>query len=154
MYDLHWSRKELTAQAVGTFCEHYAKTVLLSYGVSIYTPERDDHGIDFVAEVRKGFLKFQVKGIRSWSQYVFMQKETFDVEDGAMFLILILLADGEEPDMYIIPASAWRQESQVFVSHDYEGKKSKPEYGVNVSRKNMPELAKYRLENMLSLFLD
>lgn len=152
MYNLHWSRNDLTAQAVGTFCEHYAKTVLLSYGVDVYTPERDDHGIDFVAEGRKGFLKFQVKGIRSSSQYVFMRKEYFDVEDDAMFLILLLLVDGEEPDMYIIPASAWRQESQVFVSHDYEGKKSKPEYGINISKKNMQELVKYRLGNMLSLF--
>lgn len=152
MYNLHWSRKDLTAQAVGTFCEYFAKMVLLSYGVDVYTPERDDHGIDFVAEGRKGFLKFQVKGIRPSSQYVFMRKEYFNVEDDAMFLILILLVDGEEPDMYIIPASAWRQESQVFVSHDYEGKKSKPEYGVNVSKKNMLELAEYRLENMLSLF--
>ena len=152
MYNLHWSRNDFTAQAVGTFCEHYAKMVLLSYGVNVYTTERDDHGIDFVAEGRKGFLKFQVKGIRSLSQYVFMEKKYFDVEDDTMFLILILLVDGEQPDMYIIPTAAWRQESKAFVSHEYEGKQSKPEYGVNVSKKNMLELAKYRLENMLSLF--
>ena len=124
---------------------------LLSYGVRIYTPEIDDHGIDFVAEGRKGFLKFQVKGVRGLSQ-VFMEKDKFDVEDDAMFLILLLLIDGEEPDMYVIPSSAWRRESTVFVTHEYEGKKSPPDYTVNVSRKNLPELEKYRLENMLSVF--
>ena len=150
-YNVQWARDRLTNQAMGKFCEYYAKMALLSYGIRIYTPEIDDHGIDFVAEGRKGFLKFQVKGVRGLSQ-VFMEKEKFDVEDGAMFLILILLLDGEEPDMYVIPASAWRRESRVFVSHDYEGKRSKPDYTVNVSRKNMPELEKYRLENMLSMF--
>ena len=152
MYNLLWSRKGLTAQKLGTFCEYYAKMTLISYGVNVYTSEIDDHGLDFVAESRNGFLKFQVKGIRASSQYVFMRKDYFTIEDDTMFLFLILLVDGEHPDMYIIPASAWRQESCVFVYRSYEGKKSKPEYGVNISKKNMPELEKYKLENMLSLF--
>lgn len=151
MYNLQWSRANLTPQKVGAFCEYYAKMALISYGVNVYTSEIDDHGIDFVAECRKGFLKFQVKGVRGLSQ-VFMEKEKFDVEDDTMFLILLLLVDGEEPDMYVIPASAWRRESSVFVSHDYLEKKSRPDYTVNVSKKNLPELEKYRVENMLSLF--
>lgn len=151
-YNLHWSRKELTPQKLGTFCEYYAKMALLSYGVSIYTPEIDDHGVDFVAEGRNGFLKFQVKSTRLSSTYVFMQRKYFDIEDDAMFLFLILLSDGEHPRMYIIPTSAWRQESTVFVSRDYDGKKSKPEHGVNVSRKNMREIEKYAIEKMMSLF--
>lgn len=150
-YNVQWARDQLTRQVLGKFCEYYAKMALLSYGVRIYTPEIDDHGIDFVAEGRNGFLKFQVKGVRGLSQ-VFMEKEKFDVEDDAMFLILILLVDGEEPDMYVIPASAWRRESTVFVSHDYPGKKSRPDHTVNVSKKNLPELEQYRLENMLSIF--
>lgn len=40
----------------------------------------------------------------------------------------------------------------MFVSHDYEGKKSGPDYTVNVSKRNLPELEQYRLENMLALF--
>lgn len=153
MYNLNWSRASLTPQKLGTFCEYYAKMTLASYGMDIYTAEVDDHGIDFVAESKKGFLKFQVKAIRvAKSQYVFMQKEHFDIEDENMFLFLILLSDGEHPDTYIIPAPTWGQESKVFVYHAYEGKKSKPEYGINVSKKNRMELEKYRIENMLPLF--
>ncbi len=151
-YNMLWSSGSLTPQKVGVFCEYYAKMTLISYGVNIYTSEIDDHGIDFIAEGRNGFLKFQVKGIRGSSQYVFMPKEYFNIADDAMFLLLVLLIDEEHPDMYIIPTSAWRQKNSVFVSHDYEGKKSKSEYGVNVSRKNMPALEKYRIRNMLSLF--
>ena len=152
MLNLDWSRGNLTAQKLGTFCEYYAKMALASYGLNVYTAEVDDHGIDFVAESKNGFLKFQVKSIRiSTSQYVFMRKDYFDIEDKNLYLLLILLTDGEYPDVYMIPTSAWQQENRVFVYHSYEGKKSKPEYGVNVSKKNMVELEKYKLGNMLSL---
>ena len=53
MYNLNWSRKELTPQKLGTFCEYYAKMSLASYGLNIFTSEVDDHGIDFVAETKK-----------------------------------------------------------------------------------------------------
>ena len=56
MYNLNWSRSDLTRQKLGTFCEYYAKMSLASYGVSIYTSEVDDHGIDFIAESKRGFL--------------------------------------------------------------------------------------------------
>lgn len=155
MYNLNWSRVSLTPQKLGTFGEYYAKMTLASYGMDIYTAEVDDHGIDFVAESKKRFFKFQVKAIRvAKSQYVFMQKEHFDIEDETMFVFLLLLSDGEHPDMYIIPAPTWGQESEVFVYHAYEGKRSKPEYGINVSKKNRMELEKYRIENMLSVILN
>lgn len=60
MYNLNWNRDGLTSQKLGTFCEYYAKMALASYGMSIYTSEVDDHGIDFVAESTEGFLKFHV----------------------------------------------------------------------------------------------
>lgn len=151
MYNLLWSRSGLTPQKLGTFCEYYAKMTLASYGLDIFTSEVDDHGIDFVAESQNGFLKFQVKGVRTaTTQYVFMKKEHFDIEDDSLFLFLILLKDGEHPEEYIIPTSAWRQESSMFVYHAYEGKKSKPEYGINLSKKNMAELENYRIENILA----
>lgn len=153
MYNLDWSRKELTRQKLGTFCEYYAKMSLASYGLSIYTTEVDDHGIDFVAETQKGFLKFQVKSIRSGTNYVFMHKDTFDITDSSLYLILILLKDGEHPIEYIIPSSAWNNiDSKLFVYHAYEDKKSPPEYGINISQKNMPELETYKIENMIDKF--
>ena len=55
MYNLNWSRSNLTRQKLGTFCEYYAKMSLASYGMSIYTSEVDDHGIDFIAESKVDF---------------------------------------------------------------------------------------------------
>lgn len=124
---------------------------LASYGMSIYTSEVDDHGIDFVAETQKGFLKFQVKSIRSGTNYVFMHKDTFDITDTSLYMILLILEDGHHPVEYIIPYSAWNNaNSKLFVYHAYEDKKSQPEYGINISQKNISELETYRIENMIN----
>ena len=128
MYNLDWSRKELTRQKLGTFGEYYAKMILASYGMSIYTSEVDDHGIDFVAETSKGFLKFQVKTIRQGTSYVYMLEEHFDIMDDSLYLFLTLLKDGEHPISYLIPASVWKNTDTIFVHRTYDGKKSKPEY--------------------------
>ena len=150
MYNLNWNRDGLTSQKLGTFCEYYAKMALASYGMSIYISEVDDHGIDFVAESTEGFLKFQVKSVREKTNYVFMREEFFNTEDISLYLILIILKDGEHPDMYMIPASAWNnKESKLLVYHAYEGKKSAPEYGVNLSARNQRELEQYKLDKML-----
>lgn len=148
MYNLNWSRESLrNSQKLGTFGEYYAKMSLASYGMSIYTSEVDDHGIDFVAESSKGFLKFQVKTIRSKStSYVFMKQNFFDVNDDSLYLLLLILIDGEHPKMYAIPASTWKNsQNGVFVYHAY----AKPEYGINISKKNMPLLDIYTLDKMI-----
>lgn len=150
MYNLNWSRKELTRQKLGTFGEYYAKMALASYGMNVYTSEVDDHGIDFVAETRNGFLKFQVKTIRKGTGYVYMKEEYFDITDKYLYVLLLYLQDGEHPVIYVIPTSAWTDKTnKLFVYRAYKGKKSKPEYGINTSKKNIPQLEKYKLENVI-----
>lgn len=145
MLNLNWSRKELTKQRIGTFGEYYAKMALASYGMSIYTSEVDDHGIDFVAETKSGFMKFQVKTVRQGTSCVYMLEDHFNVEDKSLFLFLSILADNELPVSYIVPATAWNDDtSGMFVHCVYEGKKSKPEYRINLSAKNMVFLENYK----------
>lgn len=144
-YNLIWSRENLNNQKMGTFCEYYAKMALASYGMSVYFSEVDDHGIDFVAESKKGFLKFQVKSIRLDStRYAFVHEKDFDITDDNMYMFLIILSDGEHPECYIIPATAWKEcgQNNIFVYHpNYK----EPEYGVNVSDKNLAKLKDYRI---------
>lgn len=150
MYNKIWSRKELSPQKLGTFGEYYAKMALASYGLDIFTSEVDDHGIDFVAESADGgFMKFQVKSLRKLN-YLYIREEIFSPSMGNLYLILVLLNDNEEPKLYVIPISAWSEpENTMFVYHAYEGKKSAPEYGINFSQKNMPQLERYSLVNMI-----
>lgn len=153
MFNLNWSRKELNRQRLGTFGEYYAKMTMASYGMSIYTSEVDDHGIDFVAETNKRFLKFQVKTVRKGTSYVYMLEEHFNIKDKDLFLFLSILTDGEYPISYLIPATAWANDATgIFVHRLYDGKKSKPEYGVNLSAKNQILLEKYKVEKMIDRF--
>ena len=64
---------------------------------------------------------------------------------------VLVLEDGEHPAEYVIPATAWDGARRgPLVYHGYEGKKSAPEFGVNLSRKNLEALERYRLEHMIA----
>ena len=146
-YNLQWSRKELTPQILGTFCEYYAKMTLASYGASVYTSEVDDHGIDFVVETPSGsFKKIQVKSVRIEStKYVYMEAKYFHTDDPNLYLYLLLLKDGNHPESFIIPAAEWelRKTESLFV---YHGNYQSPEYGLNLSEKNREALRTYAIK--------
>ncbi len=150
MPNKNWSR--LNHLQLGRYAEYYAKMEFASYGFEVYTSEVDDHGIDFVARVKGGhYLEIQVKSLRKGkTNYVFMQKEKWDIESEFTFLTLLLFDEGEMPKVYLIPATEWRTPNELFWDKDYEGLKSKPEYGVNISNKNMLLLEQYRFENVVT----
>lgn len=123
------------------------------YGFQVYGTEVDDRGIDFVARLeRETFIEVQVKSLRS-TGYVFMQKEKFLLSEH-LYLALGLLFDGQPPDLYLIPSLVWKQSNAIFVSREYEGLKSKPEWGLNISKKNMPLLENYRFEKVVEYMLN
>ena len=75
----------------------------------------------------------------------------FQTNHFTLYLFLLLLNDGEHPIEYLIPATIWDNDSSnIFVYHSYKGKKSKPEYGLNISTKNIPQLERFKLENMIT----
>nr|WP_050754072.1 hypothetical protein [Pseudobacteroides cellulosolvens] len=125
-----------------------------SYGFEVYTSEVDDHGIDFIAKNKKGnFLELQVKSIRQ-TNYVFIQKEKWNINNFHTYLILLIFEDGKMPEVFLISATAWRNPNELFCDKDYEGLKSKPEYGLNLSKKNMPLLVPYKIEKVIVSLLN
>ena len=151
MPNLNWSK--LNSLQLGRYAEYYAKMEFASYGLEVYTSEVDDHGIDFVAKTKSGrFLEIQVKSVRQ-TNYVFMQKEKWNIEDTNVYLALLLFEDGKLPDAYLIPAKAWKTPSALLCDKDYEGLKSKPEYGLNLSKKNMHLLREYKLEDIMTMMI-
>lgn len=147
--DMLWSR--LSKKRLGYFSEKFAAAVMAFYGFYIYTTEIDDHGIDFIAERKdRELLKIQVKSARLvGTRYVYMKKRDFNISDSGLYLFLTLFKDGELPKAYMIPASVWNDcsGSSLFV---YHGNYAVPEYGVNLSDKNMTELEKYSIEDTLA----
>lgn len=130
---------------LGRYAEYFTKMEFTMYGFDVYTSEVDDRGIDFV--IRKNvhlYYDVQVKSIRGLN-YVFFPKHTFSLYEGLLAAVVIFVQE-EPPQLYLIPSTAWSQPNALLVSHDYEGKKSKPEWGLNLSQKNMPLLAEYTFD--------
>lgn len=112
------------------------------YGFQVYETEVDDRGVDFVTRYMRGpFLEIQVKALRS-KGYAFMEKSKFRPDD-RLYLALGLLHEGHPPDLYLIPSSVWLIPDAIFVDRNYDGLKSRPEWGVNVSKKNIGALEPY-----------
>lgn len=136
-----WSR--LNTLQVGKYSEYFVKMELTMHGFQVYSSEVDDRGIDFVARYENGpFIEIQVKSLRS-TGYVFMPKKSFRLR-GNLYLALVLLSENQAPDFYLIPSAAWNSPDGIFVSRDYPGLKSPPEWGLNISKKNMSALKRYR----------
>jgi hypothetical protein len=143
MLRYQWSR--LNSQQVGAYTEYFVKMELTMFGFQVYSTEVDDRGIDFVARHERGpFFQVQVKSPRSLG-YVFMQKSKFELTEN-LHLALGLLFEGQPPELYLIPSIAWQSPNGVFVERNYEVLKSLPEWGVNISRRNLPALAPYTFE--------
>lgn len=81
-----------------------------------------------------------------------MGKEHFNIEDESLYLCLLIFEQESFPDMYLIPATAWRTESELlrYRPYDKPGQKSKPEYGINISKKNMHMLNEYKFTDMIN----
>jgi hypothetical protein len=146
-----WSA--LNNQQVGAYTEYFVKMELTMFGFQVYSSEVDDRGIDFVARHGSGpFIEVQVKSLRT-SGYTFMQKSKFILDDN-LYLAFGLLTEGKPPDLYLIPSRTWEMPNPVFVSRDFgEGLKSKPEWGLNVSARNMAALEQHRFETSVERLL-
>lgn len=140
-----WSR--LNTLQVGRFAEYFVKMEFTLFGFQVYTSEVDDRCVDFV--VRRGdgrFYEVQVKSTRNLN-YIFIPKEPFGISPDRL-VAAVLLEQGQAPSLYIVPMTAWVAPNALLVSRDYEGKKSKPEWGLNLSRKNLPLLEPYAFEKV------
>lgn len=147
MPNTKWS--ELDAQQLGRYAEYYSKMEFASYGLEVYTSEVDDHGVDFVAKNKNGmFWEVQVKSLRALN-YIFSYKKHFDISQPNLLLHLLMFKDGSMPESYLIPATEWQQPNMLLCQHDYVGKESEPEYGMNISKRNLPLLQRYRIEEII-----
>ena len=60
------------------------------------------------------------------------------------FAAIVLLADGDAPDVYLVPSTEWCNASPPFTDRDNVGKRSEPEYGISLARSSLPALQRYR----------
>jgi hypothetical protein len=134
---------------VGRWGEQLTTMALTQRGLDVYLPAVDDRAIDLLVRIEGDpvqFAEVQVKTIRlSKQNYVFMRKKHFAIGP-SRFLALVVLQEGQaDPDIFIIPSTAWCEPKAPFVSRDFEGLRSDPEFGLTVSRSTLASIEKYRL---------
>ena len=143
----------LTHLQVGKIGEYWAKIWITLAGFDIYTTDVDDKGIDFIIRIDNNkYIDVQVKTIRGKSGYVFATKDSWKKElRDNLYLALVLLNNNEMPSIYLIPSTVWKNPTALFTDRNYnkEEQKSKPEWGINISKKNMEELRKYEISEWL-----
>lgn len=152
MPNMDWKSLSIKSkQKFGTYGEYYAKMEFASYGFDVFTSEVDDHGVDFVVKGNNGFYEIQVKSIQTTSGYVFMKKELFNVNNKDLYLCLLIFEQGRLPDLYLIAAEEWQNENDLLRNRDYDKPEqtSKPEWGINTSKKNMCLLDKYAFDKII-----
>ncbi|HET6444008.1 MAG TPA: hypothetical protein VFI27_05445 [candidate division Zixibacteria bacterium] len=143
----NWSR--LNHLQIGRYAEYFVMMEFTLYGFEVYSTEVDDRGIDFIVRRDGGpIYDVQVKSLRNFG-YVFIPKSKFELRPN-LLAALVLFFPGKVPDLFLIRATKWEQPDALLVSKDYEGLKSPPEWGVNISRKNLPLLEQYRIDKVIS----
>lgn len=145
----------LSTLELGKFSEYYAKMELLKNGLQVFQTEVDDRGIDFIAKSENKYLEIQVKSVRlKTTSYVFLTKtEKFFLRDG-LFICLIIYFEALQPHVYLIPSLDLDINNGLFVFRTYEGEnlKSKPEWGINLTKKHLIKLEIYRIDLALTKF--
>lgn len=149
--DRSWAH--LDRQKVGRYGEYFVKMALVRAGLDVYAPEVDDKAIDLVIRIPSSpprYFDVQVKAARSSTNYVFMRKRHFTIEANR-YLALVRLIEGVEPEMFLIPSTAWLEPKLPFSSRDYPGLRSEPEYGLSLAPKGMRQLQGFRFTGRLDV---
>ena len=145
MRKYNWNR--LSHLQISRYAEYFVKMEFTLFGFEVYTAEVDDRGVDFVIRKDDRYYDVQVKSARGF-KYIFFLKDKFNPRDNLLAAI-VLFFDGEPPQLYLIPSKEWLKPNALLVSRDYEGKKSKPEWGLNLSKKNLPLLSQFAFDKIV-----
>lgn len=140
-----WNR--LNPLQLGRYAEYFAKVEFTMFGFDVSTAEVDDRGIDFVREGNDCYYDVQVKSCRGL-KYIFFAMDKFSPRTNLLAAI-VLFTNGESSQLYLIPSEAGLQPNALLVSHDHGGKRSKPEWGLKLSRKNFPLLRHFFFERVV-----
>lgn len=145
-----WSA--LSARQLGRYGERLAHLEFSARGFDVYVPDVDDRSVDFVVRsASRRFIEIQVKSLRKHG-YVFMKKRLFPPHED-LHVVLLVFADGQQPDMYLIPSKTWLESPLPagFSSRDYgPGLKSEPEWGLQVTAKTRDLLDEFRFDRAVA----
>ncbi len=74
--------------------------------------------------------------------YVFWTKRRFQPASNRLAAI-VLLTEAEDPNVYLVPSTEWRNASPPLTDRPNVGKRSEPEYGISLARSSLSVLQQY-----------
>ena len=149
----NFSYDHLSHLQIGQIGEYWVKIWLTLLGFDVFYTDVDDKGIDFIIRLDDNkHIDIQVKTVRENTGYTFVTKESWNnkLRDN-LYLALVLIANNKMPQIFFIPSIAWNTPNDLLRDRDYqkEGQTSKPEWGINISKKNMKFLKQYDISNFI-----
>ena len=88
-----------------------------------------------------------IRSVRGY-KYIYFKKKGFPLHP-TWLAGVALLFEGQKPKLYLIPSTEWKTSNPLLKSPDYLGKKSDPEWGINLSKKNMEHLEQFVFNKMI-----
>jgi hypothetical protein len=147
MAEYDWSK--LSKLQMGKVAEQFAKLEFVINGFEVFTPHLDHRGVDFVVSSNGGpYFEVQVKSSRGLN-YICFAKHKFTPKPNLLAVLVIFFTSHSSPRFFVIPSTVWRKPNDLFVERDKAGMIYKPEWGMNLSRKNLRLLRPYMAGNML-----
>lgn len=106
--------------------------------------------------MKKDGMEYEIKvSTRNNLEYVFFQKEKMPIRDNIFVMLVLLKEEGRKSNSYLIPSTVWRNPNGVFKNANYDerGLKTKPEWGINISERNLSEIEQYRFNKIILTML-
>lgn len=130
---------------LGRYAEYLVKMEFTRFGNAVYSSEIDDRGIDFVVCIGNRYYEVQVKSSRNFN-YIYFSKNKFVPRDNLLAAVVLFLGE-EKPAIFLIPSTRWNRPDKFFASKDYLNKKTRPEWGLNLSKRNLSFLRPYSFDS-------
>ena len=138
--------KEMNTVQKGYYGEGLAKLKFRQYGFEVFNTEFNNKTLGFRVKRNNGYYDIKVRTRIGW-EYIYFPKKVTPLRDN-LFALYVLIKENKDPDFYLIPSIEWENPNTIFKSYDYkeEGLQSDPEWGINMSGKNLLRMEKYRFE--------
>ncbi|MBD3142445.1 hypothetical protein [Microbispora bryophytorum] len=137
--------KSIAPAQLGAFAEPIIIAKLAESGYRASRTSAKGPKIELLIDLEDGRqVLARVKSLRG-PNYVFVLRSSFTLDDDHAMALMVFPMDYGQPELFIIPAAAWRDPDELFVAPDYPGLKSAPEYGIRLSSRWREQLAMWRV---------
>jgi hypothetical protein len=132
----------LTNQELNKMAKEVVKKRFKANGATVHEKDRN-----LLIKTEEGKnIEVLVKSIRRPTEYVLILKKHMDVQQNNLFISLVVFSGEIDPELFLVPAEAFLKPNDLL--RDRPNYKE-PEFGMNVSNKNMPLLNIYEFDSYI-----